>query len=1060
MSEVKKPAPCLYHGVMVSSTFTDLVHHRSILMDALQKEELFPIGMEDYVPSPEDDVISSSFKMVSKSSAYIGLISHRYGQIIQCSKRNPLDYSITHLEFEKAKQLDRPTLIFIMGEDHPVKKNDIEIDPEKIRKLEVFRETAKKGRIYIDFNSIEEFTSKAIHAVANLRRHIEEKGTICTQPEIKSDPSATAKTKSDPIPIPPNFYAEPPYIGSHKFVGRQAQLETLSDWATPSDSHCVLLFEAIGGTGKSMLTWEWATKHSAQIRTDWAGRFWYSFYEKGATMVDFCRRVLAYITGQPHSDFKERNTAELTKLLIHHLQDRPWLIILDGLERILISYHRFDAAQILDEEAGNDDKIARRDPCAAINPEDDDLLRALSGSHPSKILLTSRLIPRVLLNQSNQPIPGVLREHLPGLRPADAESLIRGCGITGVSQNIQNYLKKHCDCHPLVIGVLAGLINDYLPNRGNFDDWAADPMGGGELNLAELDLVQKRNHILNAAIAALSEASLQLLSILALLSNSIDYNTLCALNPYISPIPEEVAIPKNIEHGVKWEKKSNAKKAALHKDYLDAIYRREEYEVALVRREEEKQRNTKNLMDTVKDLERRGLLQYDAISKRHDLHPVVRGISAGGLKREEKNIYGQRVVDHFSQQAQDPYDQAETLEDFDKARHIVKVLFQMGKMEEARDFISKNHTFLKTLSHRFEAHNEILTIIRPFFPVGWNEMPDYLIKSGGLSLANIAAIALRRIGAFQEAADISSTAIHISLKKINVEFSLVSQLLNLASTVGEQNCLAQEDRLLDLVNDVLIGSLDANHLSSYRLARFRQLSKLAKWSDAEAIWSELVNNELSIQARPIAAHHFAVHLYLRGQLTEGELVKAEKLNQTSQSAIGKRNLCALRGYWQLQQKDFESAKKSLQDAVALAHKAGKVDRRSEICLAIAKNNQKELLEPNQVAEQLAYSIDENCHYDLANLWFAIGNREQAKTHGLAAYKWAWADGIPYSRGYELNLARKLLQELDVEIPILNPYDSSKDEKTPLELEVVNTIEKIQVERSKWKLSLEETFGKD
>ena len=48
------------------------------------------------------------------------------------------------------------------------------------------------------------------------------------------------------------------------------------------------MFEAIGGSGKSMLTWEWVTNHATDVRKDWAGRFWYSFYEKGALMADFC----------------------------------------------------------------------------------------------------------------------------------------------------------------------------------------------------------------------------------------------------------------------------------------------------------------------------------------------------------------------------------------------------------------------------------------------------------------------------------------------------------------------------------------------------------------------------------------------------------------------------------------------------------------------------------------------------------------------------------------------------------------------------------------------------
>jgi hypothetical protein len=287
-----------------------------------------------------------------------------------------------------------------------------------------------------------------------------------------------------------------------------------------------MLYESIGGTGKSMLTWEWTTKHAVAVRCDWAGRFWYSFYEKGATMVDFCRRALAYMTGQPRSMFRDRNTAELTEPLIHQLRDRPWLIILDGMERVLASYHRFDAAQLADEKAGTSDSMADRHPCATVNPEDEDLLRALAAATPSKILVTSRLVPRALLNRSGQPIPGALRERLPGLRPADADLLIRSCGVTGTSKHIQDYLKTHCDCHPLVVGVLAGLITDYLPDRGNFDTWVADPAGGGKLNLAKLDLVQKRNHILGSAVMALPDSGRKLIATLALLSEAVDYPTL------------------------------------------------------------------------------------------------------------------------------------------------------------------------------------------------------------------------------------------------------------------------------------------------------------------------------------------------------------------------------------------------------------------------------------------------------------------------------------------------------------------------------------------------------
>ena len=74
MVKENNPAPVTFKGVMVSSTFRDLEQHRAALMNALRKEDLFAIGMEDYVVQPDDDVISSSLNMVRKGSAYIGLI--------------------------------------------------------------------------------------------------------------------------------------------------------------------------------------------------------------------------------------------------------------------------------------------------------------------------------------------------------------------------------------------------------------------------------------------------------------------------------------------------------------------------------------------------------------------------------------------------------------------------------------------------------------------------------------------------------------------------------------------------------------------------------------------------------------------------------------------------------------------------------------------------------------------------------------------------------------------------------------------------------------------------
>ncbi len=162
--------PKSFPGVMISSTFTDLKEHRDALIDTLLKQGLHPVAMEHNAPRPGEDVISASLRMVREASAYIGLISHRYGEIPDDPDRNPDRLSISRLEFDEAQRLARPTLVFIMGDGHPVLPSHIDKGPAQIQKLEDYRTRAKAGRIYEVFDSLNDFEKQAIHGAANLRR--------------------------------------------------------------------------------------------------------------------------------------------------------------------------------------------------------------------------------------------------------------------------------------------------------------------------------------------------------------------------------------------------------------------------------------------------------------------------------------------------------------------------------------------------------------------------------------------------------------------------------------------------------------------------------------------------------------------------------------------------------------------------------------------------------------------------------------------------------------------------------------------------------------------------
>jgi len=880
------------------------------------------------------------------------------------------------------------------------------------------------------------------------------------QPQEQTKTSIPSVT----IPHPPAFYAAPDYIGSHKFVGRAAELQVLTDWAAPADPTNLLLFEAIGGNGKSMLTWEWTTnpQHALTARPaekPWAGRFWYSFYEGGASMEDFCRHALAYMTGRPLEDFAKKKTADLKDELLAQLHARPWLLILDGLERILVAYHRIDAAEVPDEEANiPTDKIANRKPCDAIRDEDNDLLRALAAAAPSKLLVSSRLTPRVLLNPSGQTIPGAKRITLPGLRPPDAEALLRSCGIEGKSDAIQSYLTANCDNHPLVIGILGGLIANYLPARGDFDAWSAAPDGGAALDLASLDLIQRRNHILEAAIKTLPDASRQLLSTLALLTESVDYETLKAFNPHLPPEPEVVEKPTPPEKRgihridgkwVRWEQMSAEQKAGAQKQYEAALARWQDYETAVQARlaSPEFHAAPKKLEATVKDLEQRGLLQWDGRTRKYDLHPVVRGVASGAMAAVDRERHGQRVVDHFTAQPHRPYDDAETLEDVRSGLHVVRTLLKLGHYQQAAD------AYLDSLDgallFNLEAHSESLSLLRPFFPKSWGELPKEVTAASGSRLANEAAIALHYCGQSGEAIAAFGAALQVELKMQNWNQTDVC-LYNISRNLVEQNLLAKALRVDAMILDLASVRSDQQTVFGGRLLLFSDRSRIGKWAEAETTWQLLDpmgrDWHRGAYRSGDAEWRYAQSQYWVGSLREADIATGERLAAEGQNRTDIRNLHRLRGDWRLTQGEWALAAASYQEAVRLARDTRSViDAGSETGLALAKHHLGQLANPREEAERLA-QLRNPAHRLLAQLWLALGDTAQAKHHALAAYKWAWADGEPYVHRYELTKTTELLNELGVPIPNLPPYDPAKDEPFPWEADVRGAIEKLRAEK--------------
>ena len=81
----------------------------------------------------------------------------------------------------------------------------------------------------------------------------------------------------------------------------------------------------------------------------------------------------------------------------------------------------------------------------------------------------------------------------------------------------------------------------------------------------------------------------------------------------------------------------------------------------------------------------------------------------------------------------------------------------------------------------------------------------------------------------------------------------------------------------------------------------------------------------------------------------------------------------------------------------------------------------------------------------AEAWLVLGDREQARTCALNAYRSAWGEGPPYIIWYDLERSRALLRELGEPEPQLPPFDPSKVKPIPYEAEIRAAIAKLKAE---------------
>ncbi len=322
-------------------------------------------------------------------------------------------------------------------------------------------------------------------------------------------PEAEQAQKSD---MPKQWELVHPYGMPPHFTGRVEERQMLSDWLRGDLQHPLFVLRALGGFGKSALTWHWLIHDVEQQQ--WPKVVWWSFYEEKAGFDNFVYATLTYLTEQKPENLKR---SERVALLLNYLRQHRILLVLDGFERALRAYGNMGAAYQGDGEQVISD--AGRD---CVSPDGEQFLRSLCSLPylKGKVLMSTRLRPRSVEVTGGMLLTGCREEELTQMQSADAVQFFRLQGIRGNRGEIEQACEAY-GFHPLSLRLLAGLVVKDFRNPGDIQAAQGLDVTGS--------LVQRQHHVLEQSYENLKEDGRKLLSQLACFRSPVEYDVLVGL---------------------------------------------------------------------------------------------------------------------------------------------------------------------------------------------------------------------------------------------------------------------------------------------------------------------------------------------------------------------------------------------------------------------------------------------------------------------------------------------------------------------------------------------------
>jgi len=840
------------------------------------------------------------------------------------------------------------------------------------------------------------------------------------------------------IPEPPDEYTAHPYtlLPTGQMVGRKAQLNMLSEWITATDHNVrALNVVAIGGMGKSAMTWKWYKDIAPGLMKPMAGRMWWSFYESDAYWENFVIRTLAYVTKSDEGEIREITPAERERELLEVLDREPYLIVMDGIERIMIAYARLDAVRIddeaLDEQTQNVVAGAIGLPANAkqsmfspnrlrktADPRAGAFLRKLATIRASRILISSRLYPADLQRPSGHPIKGSHALFLTGLDNDDAIALWRSFGCTGDADELLRIFNTF-DNYPLVIRALAGEVSRYEAAPGNFEAWRKFHKDFDPLNEAP---EQVKSHIMGYALHGLTTAERKTLDTIAAFRMPTYFDNLSTLlvkgNETETPKSEPTkggGLGKLMRRGAR-EKPKHV--AAAETYFEDAA----------------------GLDAALSELEGRGLIGWDRRGNRYDLHPIVRGVAWNALDEKARQGLYAKLNAHFGSLPPISIEDVHSLEDLTGAIEMYNTLIGLKQYDEA--FVLYSERLHVPMLRRLNASLQRIELLEMLFPDGLEVLPKLTRQANSARAMNALALAYHSSGQPGRASEMYFRATKIAeqennFKNVSIGLGNLSDTLRVSGNLRVAEMVAnralminrsQDDRAGEAVSLQFVGrarlAFNDTHGADEAFSRAlriliaqgnKQLEGVCRAQLAELA---LVTGDgaraqrYADEAWDLAAHSGFEADYVRAMVAQGgaalalnDLARAEELLYAALTRARAVNLVEYELTAQIRLADV-LRRKGPENVKAVR------DLLEDVWESAERG-------PYRLLHAEGYMV-------LAALEDELNQPDELRAVAQALYYLAWCDGEPYAHMRALKAARGYYQKLAEPEPAdLPPFDESQ-----------------------------------